>query len=100
MLTDEEKKEEIYGCPKSSKESAASQKSDSDWAATTKIASSAIQAEAQPRGPPEPEGGGDIPTNKEGHRGDGRATTCIGSKETEPASRGKELQDGIPAINL
>ncbi|OMJ24386.1 hypothetical protein AYI70_g1621 [Smittium culicis] len=31
---------------------------------------------------------------------DGRATICIESKEAEPASRGKELQDGIPAINL
>ncbi|OMJ13051.1 hypothetical protein AYI70_g8748 [Smittium culicis] len=87
---------------------------DADGNAPTKIASSAIQVEAQPRGPPGPDGGGGIPTNKEGHRGggeseprilqqfilhskeDGRATIGIGSKETEPASRGKELQDGIP----
>ncbi|OMJ16871.1 hypothetical protein AYI70_g6321 [Smittium culicis] len=99
-------------------ESAAPPKRYPDRSATTNIASSAIQAEAQPRGSPDPDGGGGIPTNKEGHRGggeseprilqqfilhskeDGRDTICIGSKEAEPASRGKELQDGIPAINL
>ncbi|OLY78753.1 hypothetical protein AYI68_g7193, partial [Smittium mucronatum] len=74
--------------------------------------------ENQPRGPPDPDGGGGIPNNKEGHRGggeseprilqqfilhskeDGRVKTGIGSKETEPASRGKKLQDGVPSINL
>ncbi|OMJ12242.1 hypothetical protein AYI70_g9241 [Smittium culicis] len=99
-------------------ESAASPKIYPDGAATTNIASSAIQVEAQPRGPLDTGGGGGIPTNKESHRGggesetrilqhfilhskeDGRATTCIGSKEAEPSSRGKELQDRIPAINL
>ncbi|OMJ23307.1 hypothetical protein AYI70_g2357 [Smittium culicis] len=97
MLTDEEKKKAIYGCPKSNKvqycncanyrscsdntgsefltlerfdeESVESPKRYSDGAATTNIASSAIQAEAQPRGPPDPGGGGGIPTNKESHRG-------------------------------
>ncbi|OMJ22161.1 hypothetical protein AYI70_g3046 [Smittium culicis] len=50
-----------------------SPKSDAEENTPTKIASSAIQAEAQPRGPLDPDG---------------------------KASRGKKLDDGIPAINL
>ncbi|OLY78358.1 hypothetical protein AYI68_g7594 [Smittium mucronatum] len=99
-------------------ESAASPKRYPGRATTTKITSSAIQAEAKPRGPPDPDGGGGIPTNKEYHRRggdyepmflqqfilqskeDGRDKTYIGSKETELVSRGKKLQDRVPEINL
>ncbi|OMJ13750.1 hypothetical protein AYI70_g8317 [Smittium culicis] len=99
-------------------ESVESPKRYSDGAATTNIASSAIQAEAQPRGPPDPGGGGGIPTNKESNRGgdeskprilqkfilhskeDWGATHSIESKEAEPVPRGKVLQDGISSIIL
>ncbi|OMJ12308.1 hypothetical protein AYI69_g9458, partial [Smittium culicis] len=90
------KKREMVG-----EEFAASPKSDIDGASPTDNASYAIQAEAQPRGPPEPNGRGGGSTNEEGHRGEDRRTTpSIGSKEDEPAPGGKELQDGIPSINL
>ncbi|OMJ16596.1 hypothetical protein AYI69_g7779 [Smittium culicis] len=90
------KKREMVG-----EEFAASPKSDIDGASPTDNASYAIQAEAQPRGPPEPNGRGGGSTNEEGHRGeDRRNTPSIGSKEAEPAPRGNKLLDGISSMNL
>ncbi|OMJ07716.1 hypothetical protein AYI69_g11349 [Smittium culicis] len=79
----------------------ASPKIDIDGASPTDNASYAIQAEAQPRGPPEPNGRGGGSTNEEGHRGEDRRTTpSIGSKETEPEPRGNKILDGTSSINL
>ncbi|PVU92343.1 hypothetical protein BB561_003884 [Smittium simulii] len=83
------------------KEDVSTQRAAALWVTAIDDAPTSVQAEAQSRGLPDPDGGSSIIANKESNRGKDRGTqTCSRLTETELSCRREKFQDGVSCLHM